>query len=117
MSVQEKRAADYIALHLYEDVTFLLPRRQSGAKTPDIEMAGQKWEIKCPRGKSSRTIENNLRAALRQSQHIILDLRGMDGRVPTKKLLAEASRQFQLTRKLRHLIVITREEKHIDFAR
>ena len=117
VSVQEKRVADYIALHLYEDVTFLLPRRQSGAKTPDIEMAGQKWEIKCPRGKSSRTIENNLRAALRQSQHIILDLRGMDGRVPTKKLLTEASRQFQLTRKLRHLIVITREEKLIDFAR
>ena len=117
LSVPEKLAADFLATHLRWDIAFLPPHRRKGAKTPDVEMNGHRWEIKSPRGKSSRTIENNLRAALHQSYYIILDLRQMDGRIPTRKLVNEAERQFCLTRTLRHLIVITREEKHIDFSR
>ena len=113
----EKLAADYVAVMLGYDVTFLVPDRRKGAKTPDIEMNGLKWEIKSPSGKCPRTIENNLRLALLQSLNIILDLRRMDGRIPTKKLLREAERQFTLAKRIKRLIVITREEKHIDFER
>lgn len=38
--VHEKVAADYLATHLGYDITFLVPNRQKGAKTPDIEMNG-----------------------------------------------------------------------------
>ena len=112
----EKMAADYLAVAMKRNVTFLLPSRRSHDKTPDIEMDGLQWEIKSPFGKSSRTIENNLRLALLQSPYIILDLRRMDGRKPTTKLLREVEKQFKLAKSIKRLIVITREEKHVDFS-
>lgn len=117
IAIHEKIAVDFLAINTGNDITFLLPNRQAGKKTPDIEMAGERWEIKSPKGKSSRTIENNIRQALRQSPHIILDLRRMDGRVPTKKYVAEVERQFSITRGIKHLIVITRQETTLDFKR
>lgn len=113
----EKMAADYLATHLGYDIEFLLPNRQRGARTPDITMDGKKWEIKNPRGKSSRTIENSLRQARKQSANIILDLRRTDGRIPTRKFLHEIKRQFGIDTSMKHILVITREERHIDFLR
>ncbi len=115
MGRHEKLTVDYLATNLGYDVTFLVPNRNRGAKTADIEMNGLHWEMKSPRGKSSRTIENNLRLALHQSPNIILDLRRMDGRIPTHKLLKEIERRFNDAKVIRHIIVITRQETHIDF--
>lgn len=117
VDVHEKIAADFLAAKIGNDVTFLTTDRRKGTKTPDIEMNGLRWEIKSPTGKSSRTIENNLRLALLQSSNIILDLRRLDGRLPTHKHMREAERQFTLAKSIKRLIVITREEKHIDFER
>ena len=113
----EKLAADYLAVVLKLDVTFLVPSRDPHVKTPDIEMSGLKWEIKSPKGKGSRVIENTLRDALRQSPNIILDLRRLDGRVPTYKHMREIERRFNDAKSLKCLTVITREEDHIDFKR
>ena len=113
----EKLAVDFLAVNLGYDITFLVPDRRVGAKTPDINMNGILWEIKSPTGKSSRTIENNLREAILQSSNIILDLRRMDGRVPTHKHIRETEKQFRLAKKIKQLIVITREDERIDFSR
>jgi len=113
----EKLAADYLATNLGYDITFLIPNRRNGIKTSDIKMNGQHREIKSPSGKSPRTIENNLRLALKQSPYIIIDLRRMDGRIPTKKLLAEIRRQFILAKAIKRIIVITRQQEHIDIKR
>jgi hypothetical protein len=117
IDVHEKIAVDFLASNLGYNVTFLIPNRRKGARTPDIEMNGLLWEIKSPIGKSSRTIENNLRSALRQSLNVVLDLRRMDGRIPTEKLLKDAERRFTDAKSMRHLIVITRQDMHIDFER
>jgi len=116
-SVHEKMAADYLAVKLCSSVNFLTPDRRKNSKTPDIEMGGLRWEIKSPTGRSSRTIENNLRLALKQSPHIVLDLRRMDGRIPTNKLLNEVKRRFTDARSIKHIIVITRQDEHVDFER
>lgn len=117
LDAHEKRAADFLAVERGADITFLVPNRTVGQKTPDIEMSGLLWEIKVPKGKGSRTIENTLRQATKQSPNVILDLRRMDGRVPTKKFIAEVERQFTQNRSIKHAIVITRQETSIDFKR
>lgn len=53
------------------DVTFLAVGIN---KSPDILYMGKKWEIKSPTGSKRRTLENNVRAALKQSCNIIIDL-------------------------------------------
>jgi len=47
-----------------KDVEFIKPSQTKEIKKPDIILDRKEWEIKSPRGKSSRTIENNLRTAL-----------------------------------------------------
>lgn len=53
------------------DVTFLAVGID---KSPDIMFCGKKWEIKSPKGAKRRTMENNIRTALKQSNNIIIDL-------------------------------------------
>jgi len=117
IAVHEKLAVDYLAVQLGYDVTFLVADRRKGSKTPDIQMQCLLWEIKSPKGKSSRTIENNIRQALRQSPYIIIDLRRMDGRVPTKRLVDKVESQFKIVKPIKHIIVITRQETILDFKR
>ena len=71
------------------DVRFL---EEASYRTPDIYYLGEKWENKSPTGNSSRTIENNIRNALRQSDNIIIDLRRMH--VNESKCLKEVERQL-----------------------
>ena len=60
----ELSAALILAYHFKTDVIFLRPETK---KTPDIDVNGTKWEIKSPRGNGKKTIDNNLRAAHKQS--------------------------------------------------
>jgi hypothetical protein len=41
----------------------------------------------------------------------------MDGRVPTEKLVRETERQFTLAKSIKHIIVITRQDKLIGISR
>lgn len=117
IDTHEKIAADYLSVALQFDIEFIAPVRRKGVRTPDIIMAGKKWEIKSPTGKSARTIENTLRAALHQSPHIVLDLRRMDGRIPTYKHIKEATQRFDDAKAMKSLIIITRGGQHIDLLR
>jgi len=92
----EFEAAKFLS-QLGKDIEFIEPSRHKGTRTPDIVMDELRWEIKCPKGKSNRTIENNLRAGLRQSENIILDIRKC--KLHESKSMNEIDRQFRLTRK------------------
>lgn len=89
------------------DVRFL---EEASYRTPDIYYLGEKWEIKSPTGNSSRTIENNIRNALRQSDNIIIDLRRMH--VNENKCLKEVERQVNLFgKRVRKMLVIVNDDK------
>lgn len=68
----ELSAALILAAYFKTDVTFIRPQSR---KTSDIDVKGIRWEIKSPRGDGKRTIDNNLRAARKQSRNIVVDLR------------------------------------------
>ncbi len=58
----ERAVANLLARAGFE-VEFVKPSNRMGDRTPDIKMGGCFWEIKSPKGKSGRTIENNIRIA------------------------------------------------------
>ena len=106
----ELSAALIMAYHFETDVIFLRPERK---KTPDIDVNGIKWEIKSPRGNGKKTIDNNLRAAHKQSRNIVLDLR----RSKLHKNKATARINYYLaagSHKINHLKIITKTQKVID---
>ncbi|MCL2338354.1 MAG: hypothetical protein FWC51_00150 [Proteobacteria bacterium] len=98
------------------EIEFLPPSYVKGVFSPDILMDGQRWEIKSPCGNSKRTIENNYRSAERQSENIVFDLRriGLNENVAIKYV----KQQFNLRRgKVKRVIIITKENKILDFKR
>ena len=107
----EIKAALIVAnIFFKSDVTFL---RQSTYSTPDIEVNGEKWEIKSPLGNGKKTIENNLRAARRQSKNLIVDF----SRIKLHQTKAMTNIRFYLNNapnQFSKVIVITKTKKVIE---
>lgn len=89
---------------LGKDITFIRPSSIPNQHRPDILMDGVEWEIKCPEGNSTRTIENNIRKALKQSHYIIVDLRHI--KMSEKHCLSQLVIQFQKRPQIRKLYII-----------
>jgi len=106
----ELSAALILANHFKTDVIFLRPERK---KTPDIDVSGTKWEIKSPTGDGKRTIDNNLRAAHKQSRNIVLDLR--HAKLHQNKAIARIKYYLSAgPHKIKRLKIITKTLKIID---
>lgn len=106
----EMSAALILTNHFKMDVVFLRPERK---KTPDIDVGGAKWEIKSPTGNGKKTIDNNLRAAHKQSRNIVLDLR----RAKLHQSKAIARINYYLSsgpHKVKRLKIISKTLKVID---
>ena len=99
----ELATARYFA-NMGKDVVFLKPSNIPEVHRPDILMGGVEWEIKCPQGKSKRTIEQNFRQAIKQSHSIIFDLRRIN--VPEKQCIAQLERHFNTRSDIKRLLVI-----------
>ena len=95
------------------DVELLPPVQRKDARTPDIRMNGVEWEIKCPVGKSANTIKRAFKTALRQSKHIIFDLRG--SKITDKVNIAKLEKEFNDIKSARLLLVITKKRELLDF--
>ena len=92
----------------------LIPKSEiPGVHTADIRMQGLEWEIKSPKGNGRWLIENTLRRAVKQSCNIILDLRRI--KIPMQKCLVEINKQFQISKGIKNLKVITKNNTIIDY--
>ncbi|MBO7611925.1 MAG: hypothetical protein J6T23_06935 [Elusimicrobia bacterium] len=99
-----------------KNVEFLIPLDIKNTRTPDIKMDGLFWEIKSPKGSSSRTIENNLRCALRQSKNIIIDLRRI--KIDETRAISQIKEKFVKIKKIKNIIIIKKNSTiFIDFSR
>ena len=56
-------------------VEFLPTKDIKNAKSPDILMNGEKWELKAPKTDKLSAIERNLKRATKQSNNIVIDSR------------------------------------------
>jgi hypothetical protein len=102
----ELSAAIILANHFKKDIIFLRPQT---SRTPDVDIAGTRWEIKSPLGQGKRTIDNNFREARGQSKNIVMDLR----RIKMHQSKANARINFYLStpHHFRRVIVITKSKK------
>ena len=110
----ELETADYLA-NLGYDIEFIAPQNSPNVHTPDIFMDGVSWEIKCPKGISERTIENNFRKAKQQAENIIFDLRRIN--IPEEKCMLELKRRFAQKRDVKRLLIIKKSGEILKFLR
>jgi len=107
----EMKAALIVANSYFRsNVVFLRPEIY---KTPDLEINAIRWELKSPLGQGKKTIENNMRAARRQSKNLIIDF----SRMKLHQTKAIANIRFyiqQYPRQFEHIIVITKDGRVIE---
>ncbi|MDR0979589.1 MAG: hypothetical protein LBM12_00300 [Candidatus Nomurabacteria bacterium] len=89
--------------------------KSQGSRTPDIKIDGLFWEMKSPRGTGKYTIEHCLKAASKQCENVILDLRRMNGSY--RRYLPKVEREFKGNYRLKRLLVITKAQKTIEFKK
>jgi len=95
------------------DIELIRPSNMPKMKTPDFNMLGKSWEAKSPQGKNLTTIEHAFKRAAKQSENIILDLKRT--KIPTKRAVEYIQKLFNASRRVKNLLVITKENKLIDF--
>ena len=98
-----------------KNIVFIRPSSLPHQHRPDILMDDIEWEIKCPIGKSKRTIENNIRKAITQSSYIIFDLRFI--KLPEKHCISQLTEQFYARTKLKKLLIIKKNGELIELKK
>ena len=94
----------------------LIPASQvKGMRTPDVSIDGVLWEIKSPTGNGKHTIKHTLQNATHQANNVIVDLRRC--RLPQNQAVKELEQRFGLSKRIRHMKIITNEEEIIDFGK
>ena len=104
-----------LLLELGFDIELIPPSAIKGIRMPDIMMQGVAWEMKSPEGKGKYTLKNAIQSASHQSQNIIIDLR----RFPSNEQSAvrELENHFHLSRRLRRMKIICKEDKILDYVK
>lgn len=97
------------------DVELIPKSERKGVHAPDVIMDELKWEIKSPKGEGKYLMQNTIQKAVKQSKNVIVDLRR------TKRLqercLKELEKEFNNSRSLRRLKIITKSRRILDFEK
>lgn len=103
----------HLKKHEYNTVKLLL------ATGSDVELIppshGIAWEMKSPEGSGRYTIKNAIQHASHQSQNIIIDLRRY--RSIEEKAVKELVNYFNLSRRLKRMKIICKDDKILDYTK
>ena len=103
----EMFAAQVISRHFRADVTFI--KKNNTAKSADLKIKNQIWEIKSPTGNGKRTMQNNLRDADDQSPNIIINL--VRCKMSPEKAISRLNVELRKANSIRRLLVILKNKK------
>ena len=97
------------------DVELIPVSNIKGIHTPDIKINGIEWEIKTPLGEGKYLISNTIQKAVKQSHNVIVDLRWT--RRHQTRCLRELENEFNKSRSLKRLMIITKTRKVIELEK
>lgn len=111
-SATEMSAADILVDFFQADVKFV---KRGNGKTPDYLIKGTYWELKSPTGSGKHNIQHKIQDAAEQSGNIIID--GRKSKLHPSKLKNEVQHQFNIIKKAKRLILITKSGKTVEIFR
>lgn len=104
-----------LLLELGNDIELIPPSQIQHLPMPDIMMNGVPWEIKSPNGTGKNTIKHIVQKAKHQSDSIIIDLRRCV--LDDEKIIEELKKHYQLSKRIRRMKIITKDEKILEFSK
>lgn len=95
------------------DIELIPKSNTEGVHKPDILMNGLEWEIKAPKGAGKWLIPNTMKKAQQQSENIIVDLRRIQ--LPNDKCIVAIKREFDNSRRIRRVKIITKNRQLLEY--
>ena len=97
------------------DIELIPKSERKGVHAPDIVMNGLRWEMKSPKGEGKYLMQNTIQKAVMQSKNVIVDLRR--AKRSQERCLQELRKEFDNSRSLRRLKIITKSRRILDFEK
>ena len=97
------------------DIELIPKSEKKGVHAPDIVMNGLRWEMKSPKGEGKYLMQNTIQKAIKQSRNVIVDLRR--AKRSQERCLQELEKEFDSSKSLQKLKVITKSRKILDFEK
>ncbi len=94
------------------DVEFIAPSRAYRVRTPDINMDGIAWEIKCPTSRKIDKFRQNISSALEQSQNMIIGT--FRTKTTDEKIIKFIADYLKDHKKVKRLKVVTKNHQILD---
>ena len=112
---EHENATVVFLTELGHDVELIPKSNVEGVHTPDVKIGRIKWEMKSPKGEGGSLMKNTIQKALKQSCYIIIDLRRTKRH--QTKCLRELKRQFDNSKSVRRIMVITKGGRVLEFQK
>ena len=97
-------------------VEFLPTKDIKNAKSPDILMDGEKWELKAPRTDKLSAIERNLKRAAKQSGNIVIDSRRLH-KIHDSTVQNFLLQKLKQQKTIKKLLFVNRKHQVIDIGK
>lgn len=97
------------------NIELIKPTSTEKAKNADILIMGSIWEVKTPISSSRSTIKARFRKASKQSTRVIFDLRFVKD--DSDKVQKQIVEMFNMGGQVRHLMIIEKDGKLLDFCK
>ena len=94
-------------------VEFLPADGRRDAKSPDIFMGNEKWEIKSPKTDKLSAVERNLKRATKQSGNIVIDSRRMS-KIQDRTIQKFLVSKYKQQKTIKNLLFVNRKRQVID---
>lgn len=96
-------------------VTFLTINDRRYAKSPDIIIDNETWEIKAPCSDKLSAIERNLKRATKQSQNVIIDSHRMR-KLHDSSIQSMLIQKYRQQKTLKRLFFVNRKREVVDIS-
>ncbi len=97
------------------DVELIPPIQAKGVSNTDIYINAIPWELKAPQGDGKNTIRHTMQNAGHQSSSAIVDLRRC--KLSQEQAIKELKYYFKLSKRLKRLMVVTRDNELLDISK
>ena len=97
------------------DVELIPKSERKGVHAPDVIMNGLRWEMKSPKGEGKYLMQNTIQKAVKQSKNVIVDLRRT--KRSQERCLQELRKEFDSSKSLQRLKIITKSRRILDFEK
>lgn len=97
------------------EIELIPPVNSYMVKSADFIMLGLEWEMKSPIGGSRSTMEHVFQKASKQAENIVIDLRRT--KVDDVVAVSILERRFRNSKRVKKMIVITKQQKKLEYSR